>query len=137
MPSGCTGASTILSSFTQQKGKPMTKKNKLSPKKIENAYLQMTELLVKRCGLNLSFLVSAHTPARPQNYQPTDLLNSLQAAELLGLSVKTLANWRVSGQHDLPYRRIGGAIRYQYADLQAFADSHKRLNTSQSKGEAK
>lgn len=115
----------------------MTRKNKLPPKKVENAYLQMTELLVKRCGLNLSFLVSAHAPARPQDHQPTDILNSPQAAELLGLSVKTLANWRVSGQHDLPYRRIGGAIRYQYADLQSFANNNKLQNTSQTKRGAK
>lgn len=115
----------------------MSRKNRHSHKKIENAYLQMTELLVKRCGLNLSFLVSAHTPIRPQNYQSTDLLNSSQAAELLGLSIKTLANWRVSGQHDLPYRRIGGAIRYQYADLQSFANNSKLQNTSQTKRGAK
>lgn len=116
----------------------MSRRKKSHSQKVENAYLQMTELLVKRCGLNLSFLVSVHTPKQQfQSFQPTDLLDSTQAATFLGLSAKTLANWRVSGQHDLPYRRIGSAIRYQYADLQAFANNNKRLNTSQQKGSVK
>lgn len=116
----------------------MSRRNKLRSQKVENAYLQMTELLVKRCGLNLSFLVSAHAPKQQsQCFQSTDLLDSTQAAAFLGLSPKTLANWRVSGQQSLPYRRIGSAIRYQYSDLQVFADNSKRLNTSQQKGGVK
>ncbi|MBX8800715.1 helix-turn-helix domain-containing protein [Pseudochrobactrum asaccharolyticum] len=115
----------------------MSKTNTSKSQKLEKAYLTLTELLVRRCGMSLSILASGKSSAPSPSYQATDLLNCTQAAEVLGLSVKTLANWRVSGQHELPYRRIGGAIRYQYADLQAFADSHKRLNTSQSKGEAK
>lgn len=105
--------------------------------KLEKAYLTLTELLVRRCGMSLSILASGKSPAPSPNYKATDLLNCDQAANVLGLSVKTLANWRVSGTQGLQFRRIGGAIRYQYADLLSFADSHKRLNTSQNKETAK
>lgn len=48
---------------------------------------------------------------------PTDLLTPEQAAQLLGLSVKTLATWRSTGRHSLPFIRCGARIRYQRTEL--------------------
>lgn len=103
----------------------------------EQTYLALTEYLVRHYGLSLSFLAGSEQPAKPPTprpkptYQPTDLLTPEQAAAVLGLSPKTLANWRVSGIPALPYRQVGRAIRYQYADLLAFAEGNRRFNTSQ------
>ena len=49
-----------------------------------------------------------------------DLLTPEQAAEHLGLSVKTLAIWRSTNRQRLPFTRIGRRIRYRAADLHAF-----------------
>ncbi|MDG9875610.1 helix-turn-helix domain-containing protein [Pseudomonas juntendi] len=56
---------------------------------------------------------------------PADLLTPEQAAQLLGLSVKTLATWRSTGRHALPFIRCGARIRYQRTELFAWlADRH-------------
>lgn len=59
------------------------------------------------------------------------LLTTAQAAELLGgLSPKTLNKWRFTG--DGPkYKKIGGAVRYSVADLQAFVEAGTRQSTSE------
>lgn len=104
---------------------------------IEQPYLALTEHLIRHYGLSLSFLTNSEPaadppPLRPKTaYQPMDLLTPERAAAILGLSPKTLANWRVSGIPALPYRQVGRAIRYQYADLLAFAEGNRRLNTSE------
>ena len=59
---------------------------------------------------------------------PADLLTPEQAALALGLSVKTLAAWRSTGRHSLPFIRCGGRIRYRRADLAAWL--HARQSTS-------
>lgn len=101
---------------------------------IEQPYLALTEHLVRHYGLSLSFLTGPEKlppPSPKPAYQSTDLLTPEKAAAILGLSPKTLANWRVSGIPALPYRQVGRAIRYQYADLLAFAEGNRRLNTSE------
>ncbi|MBX8802011.1 helix-turn-helix domain-containing protein [Pseudochrobactrum asaccharolyticum] len=115
----------------------LRKTGRRSEPTIQDTYLKFTELLVREHGLSLNFLNSAstnkvRTRKHPTStYELTDLLNAQQAASVLGLSFKTLANWRVSGNHSLKYIKIGGAIRYQYSDLIAFSDINKRSNTSQ------
>lgn len=107
---------------------------------LENSYLQLTEHLVRRYGLSLGMFAGSvkrkprttkAVSSRPITYQPEHLLTSEQAAAILGLRSKTLANWRVQGVEKLPFRRIGGAVRYQYGDLLGFIEARKRENTSQ------
>jgi hypothetical protein len=63
-----------------------------------------------------------------------EFLTPKQAAEFLGLAVGTLANWRVRGAGPR-FFRLGGArgghIRYDRADLMAFARAKPCLSTSQ------
>mgnify|MGYP001203675018 CR=1 FL=1 len=61
-------------------------------------------------------------------------LTTSQAAEILGLSAKTLANWRVSGKGP-EFHRLGGAVRYHPNDLNAWVERGKRSNTSQTNSE--
>jgi hypothetical protein len=59
-------------------------------------------------------------------------LNENQAAEFLGLSVRTLQTWRVRGGGP-PYCKIGRSVRYQRADLAAFRQSHSVGSTSEAR----
>lgn len=49
------------------------------------------------------------------------LLTPAQAARILGVTEKTLRNWRSQRIH-LPYIHIGGRVRYRRADLKAWID---------------
>jgi len=57
-----------------------------------------------------------------------ELLTPEQAAAVLGLSVKTLATWRSTGRHALPYIRCGARIRYQRQALAKWLE--QRTQTS-------
>lgn len=50
------------------------------------------------------------------------LLDETQTAELLGVKRQTLAVWRCTHRHDLPYIRVGKAIRYRLNDLERWLD---------------
>lgn len=69
-------------------------------------------------------------PAAPATLDPADLLTPEQAAQLLGLSDRTLATWRSTGRHSLPYIRVGGRIRYSKAALTAWFQSRQRTSTA-------
>ena len=49
------------------------------------------------------------------------LLTRKEAAKFLAIKPQTLAKWAMDGQH-VPYVRVGGAIRYKLADLEAFVE---------------
>ncbi len=52
-----------------------------------------------------------------------------EAARILGLSVKTLRRWRWAGKGPR-FLKIGGAVRYDPADLEAFMREARRTSTS-------
>jgi hypothetical protein len=62
-------------------------------------------------------------------------LNENQAAEFLGLSVRTLQTWRVRGGGP-PYCKIGRSVRYQRADLAVFRQSHLVASTAETRAKA-
>ncbi|ACA21269.1 hypothetical protein M446_7051 (plasmid) [Methylobacterium sp. 4-46] len=47
------------------------------------------------------------------------LLNEVQAAEIVGLSARTLQAWRVRG-FGPPYFKAGKAVRYRHGDVLAW-----------------
>jgi excisionase family DNA binding protein len=51
------------------------------------------------------------------------LLTPEQAAEYLNTSADTLAVWRSTGRVNIPFVRIGRAIRYRLSDLEAYVTS--------------
>ena len=57
------------------------------------------------------------------------LVNENEAARILGLSVKTLRRWRWAGKGPV-FRKIGGAVRYDLSDLEAFITAARRHSTS-------
>ncbi len=58
------------------------------------------------------------------------LLNEHEAAELLGVKVSTLRAWRIKGSK-LPFLRLGRAIRYDPADIEAFKLASKAYSTTE------
>lgn len=57
------------------------------------------------------------------------LMLPTQASKALGLSPKTLANWRVTGEGPA-FLKVGGRVRYHRQDLADWQASRKRSNTS-------
>ncbi len=61
---------------------------------------------------------------------PDAALNEGQAAEFLGVSVRTLQAWRVRGGGPV-YVKLGRAVRYQRRVLVAFQQEHTVTSTKE------
>jgi hypothetical protein len=61
----------------------------------------------------------------------TSLLNENQTAELLNIKVPTLRRWRWAGKGPT-FLKIGGAVRYDRAELEGFIAAARRTSTSDS-----
>ena len=70
-----------------------------------------------------------------EQLSPPALVNETGAASILGLSVKTLSRWRWAGNPP-PFVKIGAAVRYDRADLEAFIEAGRRTSTSDQGPEA-
>ena len=57
------------------------------------------------------------------------LVNETEAARILSLSVKTLRRWRWAGKPPR-FIKVGAAVRYDPADLDAFILAGRRSSTS-------
>lgn len=55
-----------------------------------------------------------------QTFQPTDLLTCDEAAKYLNLAPATLRNWRALKQGPTAQKIGKRAVRYRFADLEAF-----------------
>lgn len=52
----------------------------------------------------------------------TALLKSKEAAAILGVSDRSLATWRSTKDHGIPYIKIGSLVRYRRSDLIAYIE---------------
>ena len=59
----------------------------------------------------------------------TDLIPTSQAATKLGLSRRTLEKYRVTGDGPV-FHKFGRRVLYRLADLEAWAESRRRVSTS-------
>ncbi len=64
-----------------------------------------------------------------EKYPNQTHLTTRQAAYVLGLSSKTLENWRVKGCGPM-FVRFGRSVRYRYAELRRWAAKHSLNSTS-------
>lgn len=51
------------------------------------------------------------------------LLTPEEVSLILGIPKGTLATWRSTKRHPLPYKKLGGAVRYTTTDIQTFLES--------------
>ena len=61
--------------------------------------------------------------------QSKTLINEIEAALRLGLCPTTLRRWRWAGTGP-SFLKIGGAVRYEFAVLEAFIEASRRSSTS-------
>ena len=66
----------------------------------------------------------------PEPLSPPPLVNEIEAARILGLSAKTLRRWRWAGKPELPFHKIGAAVRYDPQELKAYLANQVRCSTS-------
>ncbi len=71
---------------------------------------------------------AARTPRKKGTTEQTDYLNTLQPAQILGLSAKTLARYRVKARGPV-FLKLGGRVRYLREDLHNWARSRRRAST--------
>lgn len=60
---------------------------------------------------------------------PPELLTPGEAADLLRTTIDTLAVWRSTGRHGIPFVKVGRSVRYRRADLLDWLESRSTLNT--------
>lgn len=65
-----------------------------------------------------------------KHYSPDELVNTKQAGAILGLSPKTLENWRSLGGGPL-FCKIGNRCHYHVSDLDAYLAANKFGSTSE------
>ncbi len=62
------------------------------------------------------------------------LFTEREVATLLSVSIKTLRNWRVTGQGP-PFRKLSRIVRYSANDVQTWVDLRRRISTSDCGGD--
>lgn len=62
--------------------------------------------------------------------EPSELLTPDELSHMLGVNVRTLAMWRYTGRHALPYIRCGAAIRYQRQAVAEWLEKRTQTQTS-------
>ena len=52
------------------------------------------------------------------------IVNTSEAARLIRTPEKSLIKWRSTGEHNIPYVKIGRNVRYRTADLRKWIEAH-------------
>lgn len=102
---------------------------KHSHKDIHRALLTLNKVFNERFGIPIP-----HGPSAAIGEVRETLLSASHAAEYLGVSQKTLANWRCSGTRGLPYVQVGSRILYRQSDLDDFILNSRKSSTSEKGG---
>ena len=59
------------------------------------------------------------------------LLTPSEAADLLGVREQTLAVWRCTGRHELPFVKVGRRVKYRASDLEKWLLDRTAVSTGQ------
>lgn len=69
-----------------------------------------------------------------ERHEEVTLYTTLQAAKLLKLHPKTLVNWRCGiSDVELPFVRIGRAVRYRHTDLVKYMQMRTFRNNAEAR----
>jgi hypothetical protein len=52
------------------------------------------------------------------------IVNTQEAAQLIRTPEKSLIKWRSTGEHNIPFIKIGRNVRYRTADLRRWIEAH-------------
>ncbi|EMY7927792.1 helix-turn-helix domain-containing protein [Klebsiella aerogenes] len=62
--------------------------------------------------------------------QSSKKLTRSEAAEALGITTQTLANWACTGRVKIPFHKVGRKVIYLQSDLDAYLASTRRTQTA-------
>jgi predicted DNA-binding transcriptional regulator AlpA len=65
----------------------------------------------------------------------TQLISTTDTAQQLGISTKTLDNWRSTGKSELNFVKIGWLVKYKQEDIDTFINNHTFSHTGELKDE--
>jgi hypothetical protein len=68
-------------------------------------------------------------PTPTDNSEPIQLVNQVQAAEILAVNPRTLEGWRFKGGGPR-FVRVGRRVRYRMRDLRAWIEERTFVSTS-------
>ncbi|MGO8083756.1 helix-turn-helix domain-containing protein [Rhizobium leguminosarum] len=100
-----------------------------SAREIQHALLTVSRKLQEKYGVPISSAIGAGECSNLETLVP-----ARRAAEYLGVSQKTLANWRCSGTRGLQYVQVGSRILYRQRDLDDFILNSRKSSTSEKVG---
>lgn len=100
-----------------------SKRKRPSNRAMQQALIVLGRALSDKQGVPISPSLGTDSP-------PT-LISAAKAAEYLGISQKTLANWRCSGTRGLQYVQVGSRIVYRQSDLDEFILNSRKSSTSE------
>ena len=69
--------------------------------------------------------VAIHDMTAIQKIINHDRITADVAADFLGVSKQTLAIWRCTKRHTIPFYKIGKNVFYKITDLEAFVESNR------------
>jgi hypothetical protein len=62
---------------------------------------------------------------------PSSFLTEREVASVLGIQHKTLTTWRHTRAVDIPFLKLGGAVRYRVGDVRNFIEGNMRNPSGQ------
>ncbi|MBY5388950.1 helix-turn-helix domain-containing protein [Rhizobium leguminosarum] len=99
------------------------KRKRPSNRAMQEALIVLGKALSDKLGVPISHGLGTDS-------SPT-LVPAAKAADYLGVSQKTLANWRCSGTRGLLYVQVGSRILYRQNDLDDFILNSRKSSTSE------
>lgn len=100
--------------------------------------LKLAVALARTSGCDPNELLPSYGPKqrsankRRKNYSPDELVDTKEAGVILGLSKKTLENWRCQGKGPA-FKSIGNRCHYRVRDLEAYLAANTFGSTSEYK----
>ena len=65
-----------------------------------------------------------NTQSNQVSFSHDCLIDTTDAAKLLGVGEATLIKWRSTGENNVPFVKIGRCVKYRTTDLRAYVEKH-------------
>ena len=117
--------------------KPTRAQKRKIQNEMKTGMLDAVVAFAKLAGCHPSDLLPSYgdehsSPEQKQRYSSDELVNTKDAAALLGLAPKTLENWRCQGKGP-EFKNIGNRCHYRVRDLEAYLTANTFGSTSEYK----
>ena len=83
----------------------------------------MSSALLEALRAEIVLIVRAELEAHAARAARDGLVDERELARIISVPVRTLQHWRLAGYGGPPYRKVGRAVRYSLADVEAWQTS--------------